>query len=455
MSLPTQLPVAKILDLLLDAVCVVDETDTFVYLNPAFERIFGYSPEEMVGRPMMDMVHPEDRERTRLTIASVQAGELREGFENRYIRKDGRVVDIMWTARLAPDGRLRIGVARDVTERKRGERIQVALYAISEAAHAAEELTELFERLHRIIGGLMPARNFFVALHDPERGELTFPYHRDERDPAPGGPIPLDSAALTAEVVRTGRTLLITPANQGDLPPRLQTPLGAESLYWLGVPLLAQDQVLGALVVQSYSEATPYTESDQDLLQFVSTQAAAAIERTRLFGKLSHMAAHDALTGLANRMTLEERLRNALARARRDGSGFGLVFLDIDGFKAVNDRLGHAAGDELLKAIAARLRQSVRETDLVARLGGDEFVVLLERIQQPEHGAPVAEKIRRALASPLGMEGQAPPVSASIGLAVYPRDGTDERELMRKADEAMYAAKQAGGNRVETAGGPA
>lgn len=294
----------------------------------------------------------------------------------------------------------------------------------------------------------MPAKNFFVALHDPERGELTFPYHQDERDPAPEGPIPLDSAALTAEVVRRGRTLLVTPENQSQLPPRLQEPLGSASLYWLGVPLLAQDRVLGALVVQSYSETTPYTEADQDLLQFVSTQAAAAIERTRLFGKLSHLATHDALTGLANRATLEDRLRNALARARREGSGFGLVFLDIDGFKEVNDRLGHAAGDELLKAIAGRLKQSVRETDLVARLGGDEFVVLLERIQQPEHAAPVAEKIRRSLAAPFEVDGAVPAVSASLGFALYPRDGEDDRTLMRRADEAMYAAKQAGGDRV-------
>lgn len=448
MTLSPQLPVARILDLLLDAVCVVDDAGNYVYLNPAFERIFGYSPEEMIGRPMLDLVHPEDRARTLQTIEGVLAGESREGFENRYLRKDGRVVDIMWTARKAPEGGLRIGVARDVTERKRGERIQVALYAISEAAHAAEELEELFERLHRIVGGLMPAKNFFVALHDPERGELTFPYHQDERDPAPEGPIPLDSAALTAEVVRRGRTLLVTPENQSQLPPRLQEPLGSASLYWLGVPLLAQDRVLGALVVQSYSETTPYTEADQDLLQFVSTQAAAAIERTRLFGKLSHLATHDALTGLANRATLEDRLRNALARARREGSGFGLVFLDIDGFKEVNDRLGHAAGDELLKAIAGRLKQSVRETDLVARLGGDEFVVLLERIQQPEHAAPVAEKIRRSLAAPFEVDGAVPAVSASLGFALYPRDGEDDRTLMRRADEAMYAAKQAGGDRV-------
>lgn len=444
METPVPLPVTKILDLLLDAVCVVDAAGNYVYLNAAFERIFGYTPGEMVGRPMMDLVHPEDRERTRQTVAGVLAGELREGFENRYIRKDGRVVDIMWNARRAPDGQLRIGVARDITERKRGERIQVALYAISEAAHAAEDLVELFERLHRIIGGLMPAGNFHVALHDAERGELTFPYHRDERAPAPEGALPLAAAGRTGEVIRTGRTLLVTPADRAG---------GGGPLYWLGVPLIAQGQVLGALVVQSYTEAVPYTERDQDLLQFVSTQAAAAIERTRLFGRLSHLATHDPLTGLANRATLEDRLRSALARARREGTGFGLVFLDIDGFKEVNDRLGHAAGDELLKLIAGRLRQSVRETDLVARLGGDEFVVLLERIQQPDHAAPVVEKLRRALAAPAGPDGPAAPVTASLGFALYPRDGADDRELMRKADEAMYAAKQAGGDRVVAAGG--
>jgi diguanylate cyclase (GGDEF)-like protein/PAS domain S-box-containing protein len=438
-------PLANVLDLLLDAVCMVDLDGRFVFASAACEQIFGYTPEEMAGRSMIEMVHPLDRERTLASAAEVIAGTAEPHFENRYLRKDGRIVHVMWSARWSEADQMRIGVARDITERKRADAMRAALYAISEAAHSAEDLLALFGHIHQIVGELLPAINFFVALYDGARDELSFPYHVDQHDQAPA-PRRLNSGTLSGEVIRTGRALLVTPDTRVLLPDGVAPSVGTDPLDWLGVPLISQQRVLGALVVQSYSGDVRYTEEDKELLQFVSTQVAAAIERKQTHTRLQHLAQHDALTGLPNRELFHDRLQTALARARREHSRLALLYIDLDRFKQVNDALGHAAGDLLLREVGLRLRQCVRESDTIGRIGGDEFLVLLPTIDQPADAARVAAKIRHALNRPFELDGELASISSSIGIAVCPEHGDGKQELIQRADRAMYAAKQRGGD---------
>lgn len=437
---------AHVLDMLVDAVCIVDKAGHFVYASAACERIFGYAPEEMIGRQMLEMIHPDDRVRTVAAAEKIMDGTANPHFENRYVRKDGGIAHIMWSARWSEQDGVRIAVARDVTENKRAEAVQAALLAISEAAHTANDLRDLFQQIHTIIGGLLPARNFFVALHDADTNTLNFPYFVDEHDDTPA-PQPLDSGTLSAEVIRSGEALLLKPDAQTTLPERVRPIIGRDSLDWLGVPLIARGHTRGALVVQSYSGETRYTENHKHLLQFVSAQIAAAIERKQTETWLRHTAQHDALTDLANRKLFDERLRNAIARARREDEMLALLYIDIDRFKSINDTLGHGAGDRLLHEVAQRVANCVRDTDTVARMGGDEFVVLLNGTTRPRGAMTVAEKILTALRRPFELTEGPMSVAASIGVAIHPDHGEDAQHLVREADQAMYAAKKAGGNR--------
>ncbi len=448
METKTYAPSATFIDLLLDAICVVDPEGRFVFVSAACERIFGYTPEEMIGRVMIEMVAPEDRARTLQAANEIMSGQPKPHFENRYIRKDGQVVHIMWSARWSEADQLRVAVARDITERKLAESMQAALYAISEAAHAAEDLLALFQQIHRIIGELLPALNFSVALYDENNDQLSFAYHVDEHDQA-AAPCQPAAGTLSAEVIRSGQPLLLTPETLSALPKRLRAAVGRNSLCWLGVPLNSHKGTIGALVLKSYAGGARYTEKDKELLQFVSTQVATAIERKQLHARLRHMAQYDQLTNLPNRELLRDRLKSALARARREQGRLSLLYLDLDKFKQVNDSFGHTAGDRLLQEVAERVKQCVREADTVARIGGDEFVVLLESIQLPEHAAIVAEKIRSALNQPLVLEGHSLRMLPSIGIALYPEHGDDEKQLLKHADEAMYFAKKNGGNRFQ------
>ena len=163
--------------------------------------------------------------------------------------------------------------------------------------------------------------------------------------------------------------------------------------------------------------------------------------------RLSRMAHYDPLTGLANRLLFNERLAHAIERAKRHGHQLGVMFMDIDHFKRINDSLGHGIGDELLVALAERLSPLLRKEDTLGRLGGDEFVLLLEENVRPALAQSIAIRLNRTLNEPFIIQGQHIAVSASIGVAIYPHDGEDSESLLRNADGAMYAAKNAGRGR--------
>ena len=172
-----------------------------------------------------------------------------------------------------------------------------------------------------------------------------------------------------------------------------------------------------------------------------------ARERKRSEERLAQMAFYDPLTGLANRVKFEEAAAQALARARRKTSRMACMFIDLDGFKEVNDRVGHQAGDALLRDVAQRMRHVFRDYDTIARLGGDEFAILLTDIDNYADVAHIATRLCDALAEPIEVEGQALFVTASVGIAVYPDVAESVPDLIRSADEAMYDSKRAGKNR--------
>lgn len=436
MTAPNPALPSNVLDLLLDAVCVVDEQGIFLSISAAGERIFGYRPDEMVGRPMIDFVLPEDRERTLAAAAEINDGRLFPCFENRYLHRNGQVVHIMWSARWSVEDRMRVAVARDVSERKHADAIRGALYAISEAAHVEDDSAALFRRIHEIVLAFLPVSAFTVALSDGSTDTLSFPYHIDARQPVPETS---DAERLTRHVIRPGE-VQFAPLDAASIAPVQRA---------IGVPLIAKSGTLGALIIKREVGHTRSDDKDLELLQFISAQIASAIERKQMEVRLQHLARHDPLTALPNRALFHDRLQTALRLAERNAAQLSLLYIDVDRFKDVNDTLGHDVGDRLLQEIARRLTQNIRESDMVGRLGGDEFVILLNNTALPAHAAQVAETIRVALNQPYELGEHWVNVSPSIGVAHYPEHGADYEVLLRHADQAMYGAKRKGGNQFQ------
>ncbi|GJI88083.1 sensor domain-containing protein [Duganella hordei] len=441
MKKPFTSTIAHFADLLMDAVCMVDAQGRFVFVSAAGERIFGYTQQEMIGMEMIDLVAPADRERTLAAARSIMDGHPNSRFENRYIRKDGQIVHIMWSARWSEADQLRVAVARDITANKRTEAMQAALYAISEAAHASDDLPALFQRIHQIIGALLPAPVFGVALRGEHGQSLQFAYHASASGAVPPQPL---AQLLGEEVLRSGLPVLVTPATLPSLSPALQAAAGLATDCWIGAPLATSHDLIGVLLLQSGGEQgrTGYTDQDEDLLMFVSNQVATAIHRKQLHTRLRHMAQHDELTQLPNRRLFHDRLVMALARAQRHKDQLSLLFIDLNKFKQVNDYYGHACGDLLLREVAQRLKRCVREADTVARLGGDEFVIILEEVLVSGDALQIKEKIHQALAAPVLLaDGRSLAITASIGVAHYPEHGADMQQLVRHADQSMYKNK--------------
>jgi len=181
----------------------------------------------------------------------------------------------------------------------------------------------------------------------------------------------------------------------------------------------------------------------------VNQLKAVDAERQQAQLELAHQATHDGLTGLANRPQAMQLIRSALSRAQRSGAIVGLLFVDLDGFKSVNDTHGHEAGDTLLREVASRLTAEVRGKDTIARLGGDEFVIVMVDTQARPGAENVLERILKRLQEPVEvLPGTYAAIGASVGVAVYPDDAQDVKALLARADEAMFAAKRAGKQRI-------
>jgi diguanylate cyclase (GGDEF)-like protein len=204
-------------------------------------------------------------------------------------------------------------------------------------------------------------------------------------------------------------------------------------------------QETGVLPLERADEIGVLARSIDHLQQQIGAQFDALELKQR---ELDHLASHDSLTGLFNRRVLLERLDHALAHAKRSGTRLAMLFIDLDNFKNINDTLGHAAGDAVLRALALRLRQLVREVDTVARMGGDEFVILLDHADEPEAVAAVTQKLLDSLGQPVAFGDAHLVAGASIGVALYPDNGSNATELLAAADQAMYRAKSSGRQRA-------
>lgn len=359
----------------------------------------------------------------------------------------------------------------DVAERKRAEHLQAALFNIAELSSQSGDMAAIYHSLHLIVGDLLYARNFYIAMFQASTGEVSFPYYVDEQNsllPPPRR----GRRGLTEYVIRQRRACLIDYDEASRLMASNEIEHNNEpgrSQSWLGIPLFDADVVRGVLVVQSYTPDVRYSLRDQDLLTFVSRHidtalsrrgAAEAVHQANLQlearvqsrtreldhanAKLQFENAHDSLTSLPNRTHLQQRLQGAWFEYCQRRCELVVMFIDLDRFKMVNDSFGHHFGDLLLMQSAQRLRSCLRESDLLARLGGDEFAVLAPEATL-EAAVDIAERILAAFDLPFLINGHEIFSSCSIGIVgADSQFHSEPADLLRDADTAMYRVKNAG-----------
>ncbi len=429
--------------------------------NPEAERLFGWSADEVVGHalpfgPDADRISMERR------LQRVLDGERIEEVELECIRSDGTrfaagALALPLTDR---DGRVFgvLSMYSDMSARKRAEGHTILqgliTRSLSETETAAGAVVRAIQSFCGLGGwvcgvhwnlnagdGTLRCEHVWHLPHRPELARLAGALARV----APGVQ---DAHALARRVVVKGMPLWeedVDRQPESDLAVALRN---AAIRSAFAFPIRVDGETVG--VMELY--ATGRRPLDRDLLRIAGQLGGLIgqhIARRETEQRLQFVVSHDPLTGLPNRTIFTQRLSQAIAQAARYEHKVGLLFVDLDGFKIVNDTMGHEAGDRLLREVADRLRESLREGDTVGRYGGDEFVVLIEQYDPSMQVEGVAQKILDQAASPFMLDGQEFHLSASIGIATYPNDGQDGAALLKHADIAMYRAKEAGKNQYQ------
>ena len=443
----SELRKAVILDSALDPIVTFDHEGKIVEFNNAARRVFGYSRDEVVGREVAEkMVPPALRDELRRRLREfVETGEDYGGLGRRVeataMRSDGTELPVevaVFPAYIK--GRVLLtAFLRDLSERKVIE---------IERARVLSALRESETRITRITEAIPGAVFQFRVGPD---GRAVFPFvsrGASELVGIPAGDLQagFDVWSLVHEDDRP-RLVRSIQTSARDLTPwnevfRVITRGGTKWIRGESLPLRESDRAtVWNGIFFDVSEQKAAQEQLEHLNQDLDRRL---LELREAEAELQRLARYDSLTGLANRPFFLETLAEVLLRAERRKTRVGLIFMDLDGFKAVNDNLGHEAGDQLLRTVAERIRRSTRRTDSVARIGGDEFTVLVQDLERGDDAALAAQGVLDELVRPCTIGDRVVPVSASAGIAVYPEDGRDGQSLLRHADLAMYKAKQEG-----------
>ena len=389
-----------------DIIFTIDLDGNFTSVNAMGEHVSGYRRQELLCMNLQQVAAAESMAAIRATIAGRLRGEAASALEVDLVARDGRRVAMEISGRLqfrdgAPVGML--CVARDISQRKRVERLEHNRREVLEMVAQNQPLDAVLGRVEAMVELYYPGAVARIVLAD--------------------GPV---ARKLNWKNVETANY-------QGHL----------------AVPIRNGDgRVLGNLRI-SRAEPWQVTEAEQVLLDSKARLAAMALEHRELTNRLSYQAQHDPLTGLPNRALLEDRLRQALTAARRQGTMVAVLYVDLDRFKIINDTLGHDVGDLLLREAAKRLERTVRGSDTLARPGGDEFVAVLPGIETVRAAEIAGERIMEAFRDPFRLEGHELFASTSVGLSLFPEDGEDSATLQKHADLAMYEAKNRGRNRFQ------
>ena len=380
----------------------------FLAVNNTTIQNYGYSHEEFMSMSIMDIRPPEEIPVLMDTIAHLGPSMDKTGVW-RHIKKDGTMIYAEVTAqKINFDGKnARLILAQDVSERKR---IEANLRMQTSAINATSDQV-VITNVHGKIEFVNPA-------FEEETG-----YTYDE------------TVGKTHELFASGKH---EAKFYADLWATINT-----GNTWHGE--ITNKRKDGSLYVEDMS-ITPVKNEAGIIERFIAIKRN--ITEKKMYEKqLDHLAHHDLLTGLPNRLLLSDKLVQRFAQARRQHQSLAVMFLDLDRFKFVNDTLGHTVGDLLLKEVAHRLSSNIREVDTVARMGGDEFIIIAGEIVSPKDAAAVAHKLLHALSDPFMLDNHELFISASIGISLYPEDGVDVETLVKNADTAMYRAKEQGRNR--------
>jgi diguanylate cyclase (GGDEF)-like protein/PAS domain S-box-containing protein len=437
-----------------DNVYFKDREGKFLKISAAQARWLGLpSADDGIGKSDFDFFAAEHADQAfQDELEIIRTGRPMIDAEERDTWKDGRIAWVSTTKMPLHDGKGNtigtFGITRDITKRKMAElavqenqeRMTAIIMTQRDAAAAKEGVDHVLELITEQAATITKADGAALLLLDHE--ELVARTTIGILESAKGSRIDPSNSVLQ-RWLSDG-----LPRRFGDAQSRPEVAAAvagvAEARSLALAPIHHEQRVVGFLEVVG-REPAMFRPQDEEALELLSVVVTAALgqEELRQHAELSeYQALHDALTGLPNRVLFQDRISQAVLTAEREGGRLGVLLLDLDRFKEINDTLGHAAGDEVLKVVGERLHACLRASDTVARLGGDEFGLLLPKQNDPAETVHLLDKLSAAIEEPIDLDGLPLGIEGSIGVAFYPDHGLGVEELVKRADVAMYTAKQ-------------
>ncbi len=450
-----RLSLQALIDRLPDNLWVKDVESRFVICNQVTAARMGFAgPADLIGKTDLELLAPEIAQKFFADEQKiVQSGRPMIDMEECVFGASGGKTWILTTKVPLRNDRNEIigvaGISRDITERKLADALRDGQAQILEMIAMGAPLEDVLNRLMRLVESQLTGIFGSILLVDGDGARLRHgatPSLPEAYVKAVDGLRIGPKAGSYGTAAYRREPVMVADVMTDPLWADYRDVAAAHGLRscWSTPILSNRGEVRGVFAMYSRSVREP-APAEMRLVDITTHMAGIAIERKLAEDRIQFMANHDALTGLPNRTLLDDRLSQALFYAQRYDRWVTVAFVDLDDFKAINDSLGHNAGDELLKAVAKRMVACLRATDTVVRLGGDEFVILL--FDQPKSAAVVSatlQKIQAAIAEPLQVDGHTLCVTSSFGIANYPDDGSDPDTLLANADAAMYRAKEMG-----------
>ena len=396
--------------------CRDDEFWTMEFVSEGCKALTGYRAEDLLFNSRIsyeEVTHPEDRARVRTAIREAVAATRRFDVIYRIVRADSmpRWVLERGSGVFGPDGKLQAiqGFIQDITRQREDE----------QALRDAElRYRSIFENALEGIFQTTPEGRYLSA--NPALARI-YGFESPE--------------ALISALQDIEHQLYVEPGRREEF-------LRQMRLHGRVAGFESQVYLRDGTIIW-ISENARVVQGADGAIRFFEGTVEDITERKAQERRIAHQATHDGLTGLPNRYLLQDRVEQAIRQAAREKTLVGMLFIDLDRLKQVNDSYGHLAGDEMIRVIAQRLRRCLRTGDTVARIGGDEFVLLLPSLLTVEAIAMAKERVLEATSAPCLIDGHEVPTSCSVGASAYPQDGDDADSLLKRADEAMYAEKQA------------
>jgi diguanylate cyclase (GGDEF)-like protein/PAS domain S-box-containing protein len=438
-----------------DACYAIDKQGRFQLINDAAVELSGYSKKEVLNMTVVSLVQKHCLEKTMYHFNRVLQGH-RETFELAIQHKKGHRLDLsVMGIPIYIDGQIcgAVGIAKNITEKNHLETLLSGQNNVLEMIAKGSALPEVLDNIVYLIEKVSNGGMCSILLIDEDESCLIHaaaphlpPAYTNHINGTKIGPAV--GSCGTAAFLR--RPVIVTDISTDSRWTDYKEIALASGLQacWSSPVFDHQKQVIATFAMY-YAEPSSPTETDIKIIQKATDLTSLAIQHYRAKDKINFMAFHDSLTGLPNRRRFDDRVHTAIHEAQQSADTIlGLMYLDLDRFKLVNDSLGHRIGDKLLQTAAQRLKNALGDQGIISRQGGDEFTILLTDSAKPS-AKRTAEKILEVLARPFVIEGHEIFVTASIGTSFYPFDGGNAEELMRKADTAMYQAKKKGRNNVQ------